>query len=41
MNTKVIQKELRLYATESRAKVNAWFFKTGFKGCVGGYLSQW
>ena len=34
MNTKVIQKELRLYATESRAKVNAWFFKTG-KGEYG------
>ncbi len=34
MNTKVFQKELRVYATEERAKSNAWFFKTG-KGEYG------
>jgi 3-methyladenine DNA glycosylase AlkD len=34
MDTKVFQKELRNYATEERARVNAWFFKTG-KGEYG------
>ncbi len=34
MNTKVFQKELRVYATEERARVNSWFFKTG-KGEYG------
>lgn len=34
MNVKVFKKELRRYATEERAKVNAWFFKTG-KGEYG------
>ncbi len=34
MNIKVFKKELRVYATEDRAKSNAWFFKTG-KGQYG------
>jgi len=34
MDTKVFQRELRNYATEERARVNAWFFKTG-KGEYG------
>ena len=29
MTTKDIEKDLRAVATEQRAKVNAWFFKTG------------